>query len=239
MFDVNSSILFWFAGVVILFVLIQSVFFLIKALKRAKELNMSKKKIKQIISGAAIFTVAPAISIILGMISLSKFLGLPLPWLRLSVLGALTYELTAASTAASVLDIPLDQPIADAAAYTTISWVMALGIISGIVVIALFLPKMQKNLIKMKSKDEKWSKLLIDALFMGMISAFLGMIFSEIRFGLKGWIPVFVMFFSALLMLICGLIVKKTSAKWLESYAMPISLLGGMAFSIPITMLIV
>ncbi|UTY34826.1 DUF5058 family protein [Treponema putidum] len=239
MFDVNSSILFWFAGVVILFVLIQSVSFLIKALKRAKELNMSKKKIKQIISGAAIFTVAPAISIILGMISLSKFLGLPLPWLRLSVLGALTYELTAASTAASVLDIPLDQPIADAAAYTTISWVMALGIISGIVVIALFLPKMQKNLIKMKSKDEKWSKLLIDALFMGMISAFLGMIFSEIRFGLKGWIPVFVMFFSALLMLICGLIVKKTSAKWLESYAMPISLLGGMAFSIPITMLIV
>jgi len=138
------------------------------------------KKIKQIISGAAIFTVAPAISIILGMISLSKFLGLPLPWLRLSVLGALTYELTAASTAASVLDIPLDEPIANATAYTTISWVMALGIISGIVVIALFLPKMQKNLIKMKSKDEKWSKLLIDALFMGMISAFLGMIFLSL-----------------------------------------------------------
>ena len=91
MFDVNSSVLFWFAGIVILFVLIQSVFFLIKALRRAKELNMSQKKIKQIISGAAIFTVAPAISIILGMISLSKFLGLPLPWLRLSVLGALTY----------------------------------------------------------------------------------------------------------------------------------------------------
>ena len=238
MFDVNSSVLFWFAGIVILFVLVQSVFFLIKALRRAKELNMPQKKIKRIISGAAIFTVAPAISIILGMISLSKFLGLPLPWLRLSVLGALTYELTAASTAASVLDIPLDEPIANATAYTTISWVMALGIISGIVVIALFLPKMQKNLIKMKSKDEKWSKLLIDALFMGMISAFLGMIFSEIRLGLKGWIPVFVMFFSAFLMLVCGLIVKKTRAKWLESYAMPISLLGGMAFSIPITMLI-
>nr|WP_253677946.1 DUF5058 family protein [Treponema sp. OMZ 788] len=46
MFDVNSSVLFWFAGVVILFVLLQSVFFLVKALRRAKELNMPKKKDK-------------------------------------------------------------------------------------------------------------------------------------------------------------------------------------------------
>ena len=148
MFDVNSSVLFWFAGIVILFVLVQSVFFLIKALRRAKELNMSQKRIKQIISGAAIFTVAPAISIILGMISLSKFLGLPLPWLRLSVLGALTYELTAASTAAYVLDIPLDEPIANATAYTTISWVMALGIISGIVVMLFFCPRCKKILLR-------------------------------------------------------------------------------------------
>lgn len=238
MFDVNAPILFGFAGIVILFVLLQSIFFLLKAVRRAKELNIAAKTIRQIISSSAIFSITPAISIIIGMISLSKFLGLPLPWLRLSVLGALTYELTAASTAASVVHIPIDSPIAAPEAYTAIAWVMAIGIISGIVVVALFLPKMQKNLIKMKSKDARWTKIIIDALFMGMISAFLGMIFSEIRIGLTGWIPVFVMFFSAFLMALCGIAVKKTGMKRLESYSMPISLLGGMAFSIPLTMII-
>jgi hypothetical protein len=32
--------------------------------------------------------------ILIGVIALSKSLGFPLPWLRLSVIGALTYETT-------------------------------------------------------------------------------------------------------------------------------------------------
>ena len=36
-----------------------------------------------------------------------------------------------------------------------------------------------------------------------------------------GWIPVFVMFASALLMLICGLVRKLFNAKWIEDYALP------------------
>lgn len=49
---------------------------------------------------------------------------------------------------------------------------------------------------------------------------------------------VFVMLASALLMMICGLIRKLFKAKWIEDYALPISLLGGMALSIPITALV-
>ena len=41
---------------------------------------------------SAVFTIAPAVAILLGVITLSKALGLPLPWLRLSVVGALTYD---------------------------------------------------------------------------------------------------------------------------------------------------
>ena len=36
---------------------------------------------------AAIFTIAPAVAIVIGVITLSKDLGVPLPWLRLSVIG--------------------------------------------------------------------------------------------------------------------------------------------------------
>ena len=47
-----------------------------------------------------------------------------------------------------------------------------------------------------------------------------------------------VLMVSALLMIVCGLIRKVFQAKWIEDYALPISLLGGMALSIPITTLV-
>ena len=73
------------------------------------------------------------------------------------------------------------------------------------------------------------------SLFLGMISAFLGMVFSDIRSGLAGWIPIFVLLFSALLMAICGLLIKKYKMNWLETYALPISMLGAMIFAAVIT----
>ena len=48
-FSVNHPILFLIVGIIIFFVLAQSVFFLVKALKRAKELGMDTKKIRKII----------------------------------------------------------------------------------------------------------------------------------------------------------------------------------------------
>ncbi len=234
-FQLNHPILFLFAGIVILYVLGQSIFFLIKAWKRAKELGIETKVLKNISIGSALFTIAPAVSILLGLISLSRFLGLPLPWLRLSVLGALTYELPAAAAVAKILNVPLDQPIAQGEIYLAISWVMTLGILAGIFIILFFQKKMEKNLQNMKKKDSKWSTILMDSLFIGMIATFLGMVFADIRTGLAGWIPVFVMLFSSVLMLICGLLIKKFDWKWLENYAMPFSMLGAMAFAIPLT----
>ena len=78
-FSVNHPILFILAGLLIAVVLGQSVFFLIKALKRSRELGMDQGKIRKTIQTAAIFTIAPAVAIVLSVITLSKNLGLPLP----------------------------------------------------------------------------------------------------------------------------------------------------------------
>ena len=75
---------------VILFVLAQSVFFLVRAWRRAKELGIDTAKRRKTVKATAVFTIAPAISILLGVVTLSKFLGIPLPWIRMSVIGALT-----------------------------------------------------------------------------------------------------------------------------------------------------
>lgn len=237
-FNPNSGFLFLMAGIIVTFVLAQSVFFIVKAWKRAKELGIESDILKRVVKSSAVFTIAPAISIILGVITLSKFLGLPLPWLRLSILGALTYELPAATTTANSLGVSISKGVTDARVYSTISWVMTLGIMSGILIITFFLRNIQGGIDKIQEKDKAWGEIFITSIFMGMISAFLGMIFSDITIGIVGWIPVFIMIISSLIMIICGYFIKKRKIKWLEDYALPISMLGAMVLSIPITNLI-
>lgn len=234
-FDLNSSFLFISAGIIVLFVLAQSVFFLYKAWKRARELDLEAAVLRRVVRASAAFTVAPAVAILLGVITLSRFLGLPLPWLRLSILGALTYELPAATSAAAALDVSISTGVADPRIYATIAWVMTLGIMSGLIIITLFLKKIQGGVQRLKKRDTRWGEIFINALFLGMISAFLGMIFADVTAGLRGWIPVLVMLLSAAIMLTCGLLVRVLKIRWMEDYALPISMLGAMALSIPIT----
>ena len=100
-FHVNHPMLFVMVGIIIAAVLGQSVYFLIKSYRRAKETGMDMTKIHKTIKTAAIFTIAPAVSIVITVVALSKSLGLALPWLRLSVVGSLSYEAIAAANAAS------------------------------------------------------------------------------------------------------------------------------------------
>ncbi|MBM7562757.1 DUF5058 family protein [Fusibacter tunisiensis] len=237
-FDLNSVFLFIVAGAVIVFVLMQSAYFLYKALVEAKRIGIDAEVLKRTMKSSAAFTVAPAISILLGVISLSKFLGLPLPWLRLSILGALTYELTAAASAASTVGVSVTEAIQSPTAYTTIVWVMTLGIIPSLILIPLFLKKIQGGIVSLKKRDQVWGEHFMTAIFMGMISAFLGVVFATVTEGIRGWIPVFVLIFSAGVMSVCGLFIKKFKLKWLEDYALPFSIIGGMAFAVFITQVV-
>ena len=235
-FNVNSTFLYGVAAVVIVFVLAQSVFFLIRAFKRGRELGISTAKLKKTIISTAVFTLAPALSILIGIITLSKFLGIPLPWIRMSVIGAITYELPAATSTANALGISLSETITDPKIYTAIAWVMTLGILPSLILPPILMKKIQGGMLKMKNKDQKWGDLFMTSLFLGMISAFLGMVFADIRTGITGWIPIFVLLVSAAFMSVCCLLIKKF--KWLETYAMSISMVGGMIFACIITPLL-
>lgn len=236
-FNVNSPFLYGVTAVVIVYVLAQSLFFLIRAARRARELGIQTKIIKKTILSTSLFTIAPAAAILLGVITLSKFLGLPLPWLRLSILGALTYELPAATSTATAMNLSLSAPVTDPKAFTAIAWVMTLGIIPGIFVVLFGLKKMQSGIVSLKSKDPKWGEIFMSSMFLGMISAFVGMLFSDVRMGLPGFIPIAVALVSALIMAVEGILIKVCKWSWLEQYALPISMLGAMAASIPLTAL--
>ena len=237
-FHVNHPILYILVAFLVAVVLGQSVYFLMKALHRSKQIGMDQSKIKKTIKTAAVFTIAPALSILIGIITLSKFLGIPLPWIRMSVIGALTYELPAATSTANALGISLAETITDPKTYSAIAWVMTLGIMPSIILPPILMKKIQGGMIKMKNKDSKWGDLFMTSMFLGMISAFLGMVFADVRSGIMGWIPIFVLLVSALTMAVCGLIIKKCNAKWLETYALAISMVVAMIFAVVITPLL-
>lgn len=235
MFNANSSFLYIVAVCVIVFVLAQSIFFLLRAYKRGKAMGMDTKKLNKTIISTTVFTIAPAISILVGVVTLSKFLGIPLPWIRMSVIGAITYELPAATSTANALGVSLSQMITDPKVYSAIAWVMTLGILPSIILPPILMKKINGGMIKIKNKDEKWGDVFLTSMFLGMISAFLGMVFSDVRSGLEGWIPIFVLLVSALTMAVCGILIKKCNMKWLETYAMAISMVVAMAFACFIT----
>jgi hypothetical protein len=199
---------------------------------------MDTAVLKKTVGSSAVFTLAPAFAILIGVIALSKSLGFPFPWLRLSVIGAITYETAAAASASNALGLTLGNLVTDPRAFGTIAWVMTIGIIPGLVLVPLVGKKIESGVMKIRTKDARWGEIFMASLFLGMISAFLGLVFAGVREGLVGWIPVFVMLASAVLMGVCAVFVKVLKWKWMEEYAPPISMLGGMALSIPISHLV-
>ena len=238
-FFVNHPVIFLLSGILIAVVLVQSVWFLLKALRRAKELGIESAKIRKLILSAATFTVAPAIAIVISVMTLSKDLGVALPWMRLSVVGSLSYETIAASNAVNAMGLKFGEASLNASQFITVTWVMTISIMVGIWLVPLVAKKMQNGMITMENRDKKWSEIFTNAMFIGMISAFVGFVFCDVLTvkdgSLAGIIPVLVMLVSALVMLLSGLLVKKLKWPWISDYALPLSLVLGMASAIPIT----
>ena len=244
-FYVNHPILFIIAGILVAVVLGQSVYFLVKALRRSKARGMDQKKIAKTIRTAAVFTIAPAVSIVISVITLSKDLGLPLPWLRLSVVGSLSYEAIAASNAVSAMGLKLGEiSRLTAQQYVNILLVMTISILVGIWLVPVIGKKLLGGMSSLGKRDAKWADIFQNAMFIGMISAFVGFVFCDISrlwtpvegfSATSGLIPVAVMAVSAVIMLLCGLVMKVFKWRWVNDYALPISLIGGMAAAIPIT----
>ena len=68
---------------------------------------------------------------------------------------------------------------------------MTLGIIPSMLLIPLFLKKLQGGMSVLKERDSVWSEHFMTAIFLGMISAFLGVVFKDVSLGITGFISVF------------------------------------------------
>ena len=97
----NSPLLYGLVGAGIIYILIFCALTFRKAYGHALEIGMSKEKLRSVMVSTAIYSIVPSLSIVVGLFSLATVIGVPWAWFRLSVVGAVAYEVTAADMAAT------------------------------------------------------------------------------------------------------------------------------------------
>ncbi len=222
----NSAFMFVLGAIVALFVTVQSIVFLRRAWQEGKRRNIAPEVMRKAVISSAVFTLVPSLSILLTMLTLSGALGLALPWIRLSVIGAVTYELPAAEAAAQAMGASLMTSDIPVSVFSVIIWVMTLGIMSGPIFIIAYFKKLQGRVNKIKVEDNRWGTLLISAMFVGLISSFLGSALAG------GIVSILTLFSSALLMVFCIMLEQKAGLKIFKDFALPLSMIGAMALAI-------
>ena len=154
--NVNAGALYLIVACVLAFITVMCVIFLVKSYRAGIKIGMDKQVLRKTIISSATFTLLPSISILLGVIALSGSLGVPFSWLRLSVIGALQYELNVAEMAAQSIGLAGLKPEAmSMGAFVTIALVMTAGILGGVVCCLFFLISRQASEGTEERKERK------------------------------------------------------------------------------------
>lgn len=234
--QMNSLPMYLICGTIILFVLAMSVFFMVRAWRAGIAIGMDKVKLRRAVTSSVTFTLLPSISILLGVIALSGSLGVPLPWLRLSVIGALHYETSVADIAARAIGLSgLNISEMTPTAYTTIALVMSAGIIWGMLLTILFNKRYLKRLQTPKKASAKSGKgfgdIAMTAMFIGLVAAYVGSYVGTFT-STGNFMPLIVLAVSAAAMAVFTYFSEKKQQAWLDNFSVAGSMLFGMAAAV-------
>lgn len=249
----NSGLMFFLCGIVIVFAVIQSIFFAVRCWRRGIQLGMSKEAMKKTAVNAAVFCIIPSIPIVIFLLAMMPVLGTYFPWLRLSIIGSYAYENMAAEATAQGYGLKSYTAGGFTAdMFASAMWVMSISITYGLFAIVIGLRKFQ-GAIKKASVAGKSGKSfgphLISALFLGMMASFVGpylaaplqpitwpmttgLAASDLGISVStGMIPFLVTLVSSLMMVILLKLGQKFKSKALTDFSMPICLLVAMGFA--------
>ncbi|MCK9190473.1 MAG: DUF5058 family protein [Sphaerochaetaceae bacterium] len=233
----NAGKLYLIVGLVLAFVVGFCIFFLIRSYRAGISMGMDKKILRRAITSSATFTAIPSISTLLGVLALAGSLGVPVAWLRLSVIGNLQYEATVAQIAAEGLGKTLDSAVLNMSDLVTILLIMTIGIIWSCVFTALFLKPYTKKLAgkkndgSVKKHGPSFSSIAMVAMFIALCSAFIGNYVADfIVYGAE--VPILTAIVSAIVMAIFEYLIKKKGHKGLESFSLALSMVIAMAASV-------
>jgi len=244
--QLNSPAMYLICGSVVLFVALVSLFFMIRAYRAGKAIGMDVTKMKRAVIASATFAVLPSVGILLGVIALSGSLGIPLPWLRLSVIGALHYETQVAEAAAEQVGITLSAAQMTPEAFSTIALTMTFCIIWSMV-LALFFNKKYTGRLNGDGAGKTGGKTSVirdfgdkamTAMFIGLVSAYIGSYIGTIVSGnglftfTGDWLSLAVSVVAGIVMAFFIWLGEKKNAAWVDSFSVAGSMLVAMASAV-------
>ena len=226
------------AAGVISFVVIESVFFIVKAWRHGRKIGMSKETLKNVAVQSIVFTVAPALSILATVIVLASALGIVLPWIRLSVIGNLAYETVASETMLNVFGSSLTTPITEPKQFGAVAWVMTLGTTFALVLLPIFCKAIHRKVGAAVHKSEgsaKTADVLSAAAFIGVIAAFIARaIYGKTPDGVgdAGFMSIATLLTAVTVSLVLEAVCKKFDLKKLAVFAQPLAMFAAMGMAV-------
>ena len=76
----------------LLAVVLQCLVFMKKAWNHGKEIGLKPAQMKKGLTTGISVSIMPTLPVLMVLLSLMPLLGIPLPWLRLSIIGSAYYE---------------------------------------------------------------------------------------------------------------------------------------------------
>lgn len=237
----NSWPMYALAIIFMLAVLSQCVVFMIRSWREGIKLGMSRDVLKKTAISSITFSVLPSVGILIGVLALAPALGLPLPWMRLSVVGNLTYESSAATNMAKALGLgELPSDLMTAADFASIALNNTLGIILGILFIIFFYKSYSRKISTLNNKNPELMNMLLGATFIAMISTYMGdacgklrlMTLSDGRVRTPNILYLVACVGAFLTMMFFNWLIEKKGQKWLKAYAVSFAMVIGMALAV-------
>ena len=238
--QLSSPVMYLICGGIVLFVAAVCVVFAVRAWRAGKAIGMDPAVLRRVVTSSASFSVLPAVGILLGVIALSGALGIPWPWLRLSVIGALHYETQVAEGAAEQVGIHLSASEMTAPAFVTIALLMSVCIMWGMILNLFLNKKYTGRLARPKNGAEggSFGDLAMTAMFIGLVSAYLGSYLGRwisengVLSFTGSLVPLGTALCAAAVMALLTWIAEKKRLHWLEDVSLALSMLVGMGCAV-------
>ncbi|MCI8649068.1 MAG: DUF5058 family protein [Anaerotruncus sp.] len=200
-------------------VIIQSVLYIRLAFKNAPLVGVTKEQCKESVRCGMIISIGPTIAIFIVVVSMMVVVGAPITWMRLSMIGSASTELTACTLGAEAYGVELGGAGYNLTAMATAWWAMSVNGAGWLLIAAFLTPHLETVRLRMGGGDAKWLGLITSAAMLGLYSYLLSP--YVVKVGKQA--------FAALVGFVIMYILLKVAKnrKWLKEWALGFAILGG------------
>lgn len=230
--EVANSWGLWVISIsIVAVVLAQALLFLRLSYKVAGQLSYPIVKCNEALKVGLISAIGPSIAIFIVMVGMMSVVGTPITWLRLSIIGSASTELTAATVGAQAAGTTLGAPDYDLNALAVSFWTITINGTGWLLITALFTHKLEDIRRKVGGGDTRWLAVLSGAAASGCFGYLTANTTNGALKAIKeltpgAWGPIWAMLGGTVGMVAANKLAEKLP--WLKEYTLGIAMLVGM-----------